>query len=119
MAAREAHAPADRRGQSASDAAPFPFIEEYAFLSDCHTGALVGPDGSIDWLCLPAFDSPSVFASLLDRQAGTFRLAPYGVNVPAGRVYEPGTNCLITSWQTPSGWLLVRDALAIGEGSTR
>src|SRR5690348_6931005 len=59
--------------QTASDTGPFPFIEEYAFLSDCHTCALVAPDGSVDWLCVPAFDSPSIFSSLLDRQAGSFR----------------------------------------------
>lgn len=104
--------------QTASDTGPFPFIEEYAFLSDCHTCALVAPDGSVDWLCVPAFDSPSIFSSLLDRQAGNFRFGPYGVNVPAGRVYDPGTNTLITGWQTPSGWLLVRDALTMGPQHT-
>ncbi|HLW94121.1 MAG TPA: glycoside hydrolase family 15 protein, partial [Solirubrobacteraceae bacterium] len=93
---------------------PFPPIGEYAFLSDCHTGALVAPDGSVEWLCLPRFDSPSIFGALLDRSAGAFRIAPYGVEVPAGRRYEPGTNVLETTWMTPTGWLVVRDALTIG-----
>jgi GH15 family glucan-1,4-alpha-glucosidase len=95
-------------------ASPFPPIADYAFLSNCHTGALVAPDGAIDWLCVPSFDAPSVFGSLLDRQAGFFRFAPFGVNHPAARVYEPGTNVLATTWKTPSGWVLVRDALTIG-----
>jgi GH15 family glucan-1,4-alpha-glucosidase len=94
---------------------PFPPIADYAFLSDCHTGALVAPDGSVEWLCLPRFDAPSVFGALLDRSAGSFRLAPYGVDVPAGCRYEPGTNVLETTWMTPTGWLVVRDALTIGE----
>jgi hypothetical protein len=96
-------------------ASPFPLIAEYAFLSDCHTGALVAPDGSVEWLCLPRFDAPSVFGALLDRSAGSFRLAPYGVDVPAGRRYEPGTNVLETTWMTPTGWVVVRDALTIGD----
>jgi alpha,alpha-trehalase len=99
-----------------SAAAPSPFtpIAEHAFLSDCHTAALVAPDGGISWLCVPRFDAPSVFGTLLDRQAGFFRLGPFGVNVPAARAYEPGTNVLVTTWQTKSGWILVRDALIMG-----
>jgi GH15 family glucan-1,4-alpha-glucosidase len=93
---------------------PFPPIAEYAFLSNCHTGALIAPDGSVDWLCVPRFDSPSVFGSLLDRGAGTFRFGPFGINVPTSRVYEAGTNVLVTTWRTPSGWVVVRDALTMG-----
>jgi GH15 family glucan-1,4-alpha-glucosidase len=102
------------QAQSAAMPSPFPPIAEYGFLSDCHTGALVAPDGSIDWLCVPRFDSPSVFGALLDRQAGDFRFAPFGVNVPSARIYEPGTNILLTTWKTQSGWAIVRDALILG-----
>ena len=100
--------------QSAAAPSPFPPIADYAFLSNCHTGALVAADGAIDWLCVPAFDSPSVFGSLLDRQAGFFRVAPYGINHPSAREYEPGTNVLVTTWKTPQGWIEVRDALTMG-----
>jgi len=100
--------------QSAAAPSPFTPIADYAFVSDCHTGALVAPDGTIDWLCVPRFDSPSVFGSLLDRGAGAFRLGPFGINVPSGRTYEPGTNTLVTAWKTPSGWAIVRDALVMG-----
>ena len=93
---------------------PFPPIDDYAFLSDCHTGALVAQDGSVDWLCVPSFDSPSIFGTLLDREAGNFRLAPFGINVPASRVYEAGTNTLVTTWRTADGWVEVRDALTMG-----
>ncbi len=100
--------------QSAAAPSPFTPIADYAFLSDCHTGALVAPDGTIDWLCIPRFDSPSVFGSLLDRGAGAFRLGPFGINVPSGRDYLPGTNTLVTVWKTPSGWATVHDALTMG-----
>ncbi|HMJ36678.1 MAG TPA: glycoside hydrolase family 15 protein [Baekduia sp.] len=100
--------------QSAAAPSPFPPIAEYAFLSNCHTGALVAPDGAIDWLCVPSFDAPSVFGTLLDREAGSFRLGPFGINVPSSREYEPGTNTLLTTWQVPGGWLVVRDALTMG-----
>ncbi len=108
-------APAVRAApQSAAMPSPFPPIADYAFLSDCHTGALVAPDGSVDWLCVPRFDAPSVFGTLLDRQAGSFRVGPFGINVPSARIYEPGTNVLLTTWKTPTGWAIVRDALTLG-----
>jgi GH15 family glucan-1,4-alpha-glucosidase len=93
---------------------PFPKIADYGFLSDCHTGALVAPDGSIEWMCIPRFDSPSVFGSLLDRRAGAFRVGPYGTEVPLSVRYLPGTMILETTWMTPSGWITVCDALTIG-----
>jgi GH15 family glucan-1,4-alpha-glucosidase len=93
---------------------PFPPIADYAFLSDCHTGALIAPDGSVEWLCIPSFDAPSVFGSVLDREAGIFRLGPYGTNHPTARAYLPGTNVLETTWRTESGWVVVRDALVVG-----
>jgi len=96
---------------------PFPPIAAYAFLSDCHTGALLAPNGTIEWLCVPSFDAPSIFGALLDRGAGGFRLGPYGMTVPGARRYEPGTNIVETTWMTPSGWLVVRDALTIGPWS--
>jgi GH15 family glucan-1,4-alpha-glucosidase len=111
---RSAKASVERQAQSAAAPSPFPPIAEYAFLSNCHTGALVAEDGSIDWLCVPRFDSPSVFGSLLDRGAGSFRLGPFGINFPSGRTYEPGTNSLLTAWNTPLGWIIVRDSLTMG-----
>src|SRR3954454_14016958 len=104
---------------SAASPSPFPPIAEFAFLSNCHTGSLVAPDGSVDWLCVPRFDSPSVFGSLLDREAGMFRFGPFGINVPSARQYEPGTNVLETTWKTPSGCVVVHDALTMCDGRGR
>jgi alpha,alpha-trehalase len=106
--------PGAATAQSARARSPFTPIANFAFLSNCHTGALVAPDGTVDWLCVPRFDSPSVFGALLDRGAGGFRFAPFGINVPTDRIYEPGTNSLVTSWKTPTGWVVVRDALTMG-----
>jgi GH15 family glucan-1,4-alpha-glucosidase len=92
----------------------FPPIADYAFLSDCETCALVALNGNVEWLCLPRFDSPSVFGSVLDRDAGLFRLAPADVEVPAARRYLPGTMVVETSWGTRGGWVIVRDVLLIG-----
>ena len=96
------------------DRSHFPPIEDYAFLSDCETTALVAPDGAVEWLCLPRMDSPSVFGAVLDRDAGRFRIGPAGLDVPSARRYIPGTMVLETSWWTPGGWLVVTDALLIG-----
>jgi GH15 family glucan-1,4-alpha-glucosidase len=100
--------------QSAAAPSPFTPIADYGFLSNCHTGALVAPDGTVDWLCVPRFDAPSVFGALLDRGAGGFRFAPFGINVPSDRIYEPGTNSLVTSWKTSTGWVVIREALTMG-----
>jgi GH15 family glucan-1,4-alpha-glucosidase len=92
----------------------FPPIADYGFLSDCHTSALVAPSGNVEWMCAPRMDSPSIFGAILDRDAGGFRIGPADVKVPAGRRYLPGTMVLETSWETPTGWVVIRDVLAIG-----
>jgi len=92
----------------------FPPIAHYGFLSDCETCALVAPNGSVEWLCLPRFDSASVFGAILDRDAGFFRLGPAEAQVPSDRRYLPGTMVLETSWEGPRGWVIVRDLLLMG-----
>ena len=82
-------------GHAAPDAAPliaspFPPIGEYGFLSDCETTALVAPSGNVEWLCLPRIDSPSVFGSILDRDAGGFRFGPSDIQVPGGTALPAG-----------------------------
>src|SRR5262249_37028275 len=105
---------AQPKQQSAAAPSPFPPIADYAFISDCHTGALIAPDGAIDWLCVPSFDAPSIFGSLLDREAGFFRFGPFGINHPTHRHYVAGTNVMETTWKTPNGWIVVQDALTMG-----
>jgi GH15 family glucan-1,4-alpha-glucosidase len=92
----------------------FPPIADYAFLSDCENSCLVAPTGAIEWLCLPRPHDPSIFGTILDRAAGSFRLAPVDSAVPAHRQYVPGTMVLATTWQTRSGWLIVNDFMAVG-----
>ena len=92
----------------------FPPIAEYGFLSNCEQSCLVAPNGAVEWLCLPRPDSPSVFGALLDRAAGTFRIGPSTTQVPQHRRYVPGTMVLETTWQTPTGWMIVQDFLAVG-----
>ncbi len=89
-------------------------IGDYGFLSDGEVTALVAPGGAVEWMCLPRMDSPSVFGSVLGRHAGSFRVAPSDVLVPAARRYLPGTMILETSWGTPTGWIVVRDLLVVG-----
>ena len=77
-------------------------IEDYALIGDCHTGALVGLDGNIDWLCLPRFDSPSTFGALLgDAEQGHWRLAPAGAEVATSRAYRPDTVVLVMTERRP------------------
>ena len=69
-------------------------IEDHGIIGDLHTAALVGTDGTIDWLCLPAFDSPSVFCSILDdEKGGHFALRPVGYT-RSQQIYLPDTNVL-------------------------
>jgi alpha,alpha-trehalase len=91
-------------------------IAHYALLSDRHSAALVGRDGSVDWLCFPRFDSPSVFARLLDGEGGHWSIQPvepYQVS----RRYRNGTMVMDTAFRTTRGTLVLTDALLVGEGN--
>ena len=101
-------------GEVALGGCPFPPIADYGFLSDGEVTALVAPSGNVEWMCLPRMDGPSVFGSILDRDAGGFKLSPTDAAVPAGRRYLPGTMILETTWGTRGGWVIVRDVLLVG-----
>src|SRR5215207_2797752 len=89
-------------------------IENYGIIGDLHTTALVGTDGSIDWLCLPRFDSPSVFAAILDDQkGGRFKIAPVADGVSRKQFYCPDTNVLATRFFTPDGVGHVMDCMPV------
>ena len=88
-------------------------IADYALLSDRHSAALVSRDGSVDWLCFPRFDSPSVFARLLDDEAGHWSIRPWG-DFQAKRRYVDRSMVLETTFDTETGTLVVTDALLIG-----
>jgi GH15 family glucan-1,4-alpha-glucosidase len=93
-----------------TEVSAMPRIEDYALLSDLHTAALVSAAGSIDWLCLPRFDSPAAFAALLDnREAGHWTLAPAAAQADATRRYARNTVVLETDWVTPHGGVRVID----------
>jgi GH15 family glucan-1,4-alpha-glucosidase len=91
-------------------------IEDYALIGDCHTAAMVGRDGSIDWLCLPRFDSPSTFGALLgDERHGRWLLAPADRGATASRSYRGHTFVLDTEWETEDGAVRVTDFMPIGD----
>ncbi|MCU1637960.1 MAG: glycoside hydrolase family 15 protein [Microbacteriaceae bacterium] len=91
-------------------------IEDYALIGDCHTAALVGNDGSIDWLCLPRFDSPSMFGALLgDENHGRWLLAPSGQVIETSRSYIADTFTLVTRWVTSTGEAEVTDLMPHGD----
>jgi GH15 family glucan-1,4-alpha-glucosidase len=91
-------------------------IEDYALIGDLHTAALVGLDGSIDWLCLPRFDSPSAFGALLGTPAhGRWLLAPTDPEASATRGYVGDTFVLETTWETSTGAVLVTEVMPTGD----
>jgi GH15 family glucan-1,4-alpha-glucosidase len=90
-------------------------IENYGIIGDLHTTALVGMDGSIDWLCLPRHDSPSVFAAILDdEKGGRFTISPDAEGATRKQLYWPDTNVLVTRFFTPDGVGEVTDYMPIG-----
>src|SRR5262245_59917900 len=93
---------------------PYQPIENYGIIGDMHTVALVGMNGSIDWFCFPHFDSPSVFARILDdKKGGFFRIAPVG-SVKVKQLYWPATNVLLTRFLSPDGVGEVTDYMPVG-----
>lgn len=92
---------------------PLP-IRDYAIIGDLHTGALVGLDGSIDWLCLPQFDSPSTFGALLgEDEHGMWRLRPVGADRATSRAYDDHGLILTTRWVTEDGEVEVTDLMPL------
>ena len=95
----------------------YPNISDHGLIGDLQTSALVTTDGTVDFFCCPRFDSPSVFASLLDAEkGGYFRIAPAGGDYVSKQLYMPGTAMLITRFMTPDGVGEVLDFMPIIEG---
>ncbi|HEX6985264.1 MAG TPA: glycoside hydrolase family 15 protein, partial [Planctomycetaceae bacterium] len=94
---------------------PYQPIENYGVIGNLRTAALVGMDGSIDWLCLPRFDSPSVFAAILDdEKGGRFRIAPVDTEAREKQFYWPDTNILVTRFLDPDGLAEIEDYMPVG-----
>src|ERR671920_744439 len=95
----------------------YPSIADHGLIGDLQTSALVSTDGTIDWFCCPRFDSPSVFASLLDsRRGGYFAIRPATEGFVTKQLYLPGTAILITRFLTPDGVGEVYDFMPVIEG---
>ena len=92
-------------------------IENHGMVGDMHTVALVGIDGSIDWMCIPHFDSPGVFSALLDdKKGGYFRISPRSNHVTCKQFYWPDTNVLVTRFLSPQGAAELTDFMPVEEG---
>src|SRR5919108_2721983 len=100
---------------AAGDAGAFTPIADYGLLADCNSSALVDRAGSIDWLCLPRYDSDAIFARLLDPGAGHWSIRPAG-SFTTERRYVPGTLVIETTFTTDTGTVRLRDAMAFAEG---
>ncbi|RPA58510.1 glycoside hydrolase family 15 protein [Gordonia oryzae] len=92
-------------------------IEDYGFVGDCRTGALISRFGRVDWLCVPRLDSPSIFAALLgSHEHGSWSLKPTGEATVADRHYDGDTMILVTRWETESGIAEVHEFMPINGG---
>src|SRR3954454_9498715 len=98
-----------------SERGAFTPIGEYGLLADCNSAALVDRDGSIDWLCLPRYDSDAIFARILDPDGGHWSIRPGG-EYAVDRRYVPGTLVIETTFTTAAGVVRVRDAMAFAPG---
>ena len=99
---------------------PYQPIENHGIIGNMRTAALVGLNGSIDWLCFPRFDSPSVFAAILDdKKGGYFKIAPIADEIVHKQLYWPGTNVLITRFLTSDGVGEITDYMPVGERAKR
>ncbi|MDQ3497270.1 MAG: DUF5911 domain-containing protein, partial [Actinomycetota bacterium] len=113
MEIHEAASTSDRTGPMGTPG--YQPIENYGIIGDLHTTALVGMNGSIDWLCLPHHDSPSVFAAILDEaKGGRFRISPDMEGATCKQLYWPDTNVLVTRFFTPDGVGEITDYMPIG-----
>ena len=93
---------------------PYQPIENYGVIGNLRTAAIVGLDGSIDWLCLPQFDSPSVFGAILDdNKGGRFKVAPLVEGARHKQFYWPDTNVLVTRFLHPDGILEIIDFMPV------
>src|ERR671926_513257 len=98
----------------AGTAMPYQPIEHYGVIGNLRTAALVGKDGSVDWLCLPQFDSPSVFAAILDgEKGGRFKIAPAAEGFRRKQLYWPDTNILITRFLHAEGTGEIEDYMPV------
>ena len=99
---------------------PYEPIENHGIIGNMRTAALVGLSGTIDWLCFPRFDSPSVFASILDaKKGGHFKIAPVGAEAVHKQLYWPGTNVLVTRFLSDDGVGEITDYMPVGERARR
>src|SRR3954467_14683597 len=99
-----------RRLGEGTGASGYPPIADYALIGDCRSAALISRDGSLDWLCWPRFDSPSLFAALLDPEGGRWTVAP-PAPFHSRRAYLAGTNVLETRFTRGEGQLIVTDLM--------
>ena len=114
----ENHRAGDSDIQRSSMSGAYKPIEDYGVIGDLHTVALVGKDGSIDWCCLPHFDSPSVFASILDAQkGGFFKIAPAYPTVQK-QMYVAESNILLSRFLAPEGVGEITDFMPIKSESS-